>query len=165
MRAHSTFGQHRGQCSPAFRAAGVVWERLFSDRSASVGHCPLCCPSVVASTAFPYLQTRRPKPQPHARREGGSGGLLVVAVGGCEGGRYWLVTMGLAPAKNLPPRVSLFPPSPPYSALSRVKMNSVPTPSVLITLMFWLWALIISLTIDSPSPVPLRSFPREASIL
>ena len=79
MRAHSTFGQHRGQCSPAFRAAGVVWERLFSDRSASVGHCPLCCPSVVASTAFPYLQTRRPKPQPHARREGGSGGLLVVA--------------------------------------------------------------------------------------
>ena len=61
------------------------------------------------------------------------------------------------------PRLPL--PSVPHSALSRVKMNSVPTPSVLITLMFWLWALIISLTIDSPSPVPLRSFPREASIL
>ena len=116
MRAHSTFGQHRGQCSPAFRAAGVVWKRLFSDRSASVGHCPLCCPSVVAST--------------HS-----------------------------IPAPRLPL------PSVPHSALSRVKMNSVPTPSVLITLMFWLWALMISLTIDSPSPVPLRSFPREASIL
>ena len=68
------------------------------------------------------------------------------------------------------PRRLLLPSGPPplaahHSALSRVKMNSVPTPSVLITLMFWLWALMISLTMESPSPVPLRSFPREESIL
>ena len=32
---------------------------------------------------------------------------------------------------------------------ARVKINSVPTPSVLITLIFWLWALMISFTIES----------------
>ena len=51
-----------------------------------------------------------------------------------------------------------------FSALFRlveVKMNSVPTPSVLMTLIFWLWALMISFTMESPRPVPLRSFPRR----
>ena len=48
---------------------------------------------------------------------------------------------------------------------ARVKINSVPTPSVLITLIFWLWALMISFTIESPRPVPFRSFPLEESIL
>ena len=52
-----------------------------------------------------------------------------------------------------------------YFAFSRVKINSVPTPSVLITLMFWWCAEMISFTMERPSPVPFRSFPREESIL
>ena len=47
---------------------------------------------------------------------------------------------------------------------ARVKINSVPTPSVLITLIFCLWALMISFTIESPRPVPFRSFPLEESL-
>ena len=50
-------------------------------------------------------------------------------------------------------------------AFSRVKINSVPTSGVLITLIFCPWAWMISFTMDSPRPVPLRSFPREASVL
>ena len=73
-------------------------------------------------------------------------------------------THSIHPAPPCPP-LSLRPCFLPYSALSRVKMNSVPTPSVLMTLIFWLWALMISFTMESPRPVPLRSFPREASIL
>lgn len=41
-----------------------------------------------------------------------------------------------------------------YRAFSRVKINSVPIPSVLITLIFWSWAWMISLTIERPRPVP-----------
>ena len=39
-------------------------------------------------------------------------------------------------------------------AFGRVKMNSVPIPSVLITSMFSLWAVRISFVMESPSPVP-----------
>ena len=46
-----------------------------------------------------------------------------------------------------------------------VKINSVPTPSVLITLMFSLWDWIISFVMESPNPVPFLSFPRERSVL
>ena len=47
----------------------------------------------------------------------------------------------------------------------RVKMNSVPTPSVEITLMFSWWAFIISFVIERPRPVPFLSLPRHKSVL
>ena len=50
-------------------------------------------------------------------------------------------------------------------ALESVNMNSVPTPSVLMTLIFSLCVLRISLTIESPSPVPFLSLPRDKSDL
>ena len=46
-----------------------------------------------------------------------------------------------------------------------VNINSVPTPSVLITFIFSPCACTISLTIDRPSPVPRLSFPRDKSLL
>ena len=50
-------------------------------------------------------------------------------------------------------------------ALESVNMNSVPTPLVLMTLIFSLCVLRISLTIESPSPVPFLSLPRDKSDL
>ena len=52
-----------------------------------------------------------------------------------------------------------------YSCYGSENMNSVPTPSVLITFMFSPWFSIISFVIESPSPVPFLSFPRERSVL
>ena len=51
------------------------------------------------------------------------------------------------------------------SGWGRVKINSVPTPSVLMTLIFSLWAWMISFTMARPRPVPFLSLPREASVL
>ena len=51
------------------------------------------------------------------------------------------------------------------SAIGRENMNSVPTPSVEMTLMCSSWALIISLVMERPSPVPFLSLPRERSVL
>ena len=47
----------------------------------------------------------------------------------------------------------------------REKMNSLPTPGVLTTLMCSPWALTISLTMDNPRPVPFLSLPRDRSDL
>ena len=47
------------------------------------------------------------------------------------------------------------------SGVASVKINSVPTPSVLMTLIFWLCARMISRTMDKPSPMPFLSLPRE----
>ena len=47
----------------------------------------------------------------------------------------------------------------------RVNINSVPTPSVLMTLIFSPCAWIISFTMERPRPVPRLSFPRERSLL
>ena len=44
-------------------------------------------------------------------------------------------------------------------------MNSEPTPSVDIRLMFSPWAWMISLVIERPNPVPFLSLPLEASVL
>ncbi len=41
-----------------------------------------------------------------------------------------------------------------FTARGRVKMNSEPTPAVLITSMFSPWAWMISFTMERPSPVP-----------
>ena len=46
-------------------------------------------------------------------------------------------------------------------AFGREKTNSVPTPTVEMTLMFSPCALMISLTMARPSPVPFLSLPRE----
>ena len=51
------------------------------------------------------------------------------------------------------------------STFSSVNINSVPSPSVLITLIFSLWARMISLVMESPRPVPFLSLPRERSVL
>ena len=51
------------------------------------------------------------------------------------------------------------------SDIGRVKMNSVPTSVVLATVIFSSCALIISLTMDKPRPVPFLSLPREESVL
>ncbi len=45
------------------------------------------------------------------------------------------------------------------------KINSLPAPSVLMTLIFSPWQLMISFTMDSPSPVPFLSLPRDRSDL
>lgn len=47
----------------------------------------------------------------------------------------------------------------------KVNVNSVPAPSVLVTLIFSLWAVMISFVMDNPSPVPFLSFPLERSVL
>ena len=52
-----------------------------------------------------------------------------------------------------------------YFVFGKENVNSVPTPSVLVRLIFSLCALIISFTIESPSPVPFLSLPLELSIL
>ena len=61
--------------------------------------------------------------------------------------------------------VNLSPPVSPVgllrSGVASVKINSVPTPSVLMTLIFWLCARMISRTMDKPSPMPFLSLPRE----
>ena len=46
----------------------------------------------------------------------------------------------------------------------KVKMNSVPTFSVLMTLMVWPWAEMISLTIERPGRF-LSGVPRDSSLL
>ena len=51
------------------------------------------------------------------------------------------------------------------SGWGRVKINSVPTPSVLITSIFSPWAWMISFTMERPRPVPFLSLPRERSVL
>ena len=52
-----------------------------------------------------------------------------------------------------------------YEALCSVKVNSLPTPSVLTTLIFSPCACMISFTIARPRPVPFLSFPLERSVL
>ena len=52
-----------------------------------------------------------------------------------------------------------------FVAFGNVKINSDPTPWVLITSMFSPCAWMISFTIASPSPVPFLSFPLERSDL
>ena len=47
----------------------------------------------------------------------------------------------------------------------RENMDSLPAPSVLITLMCSSWLLMISFTMESPSPVPFLSLPRDMSDL
>ena len=65
-----------------------------------------------------------------------------------------------------PHRFSYVFPSVPYtSALLKEKMNSVPTPSVLTTLICSSCAWIISFTMESPSPVPFLSLPLDRSDL
>ena len=49
--------------------------------------------------------------------------------------------------------------------LGRLNTNSVPTPSVLMTSIFSPCAWMISFTMESPSPVPRLSLPRERSVL
>ena len=51
------------------------------------------------------------------------------------------------------------------SDLGSEKINSVPTPSVLITLIFSPWDWMISFVMDRPRPVPFLSFPRDRSDL
>ena len=52
-----------------------------------------------------------------------------------------------------------------YSDLGSVKVNSVPTPCVLTTVIFSLCAVIISFTMERPNPVPFLSLPRKRSVL
>ena len=61
--------------------------------------------------------------------------------------------------------INTFGPDHRFTARGRVKMNSEPTPAVLITSMFSPWAWMISFTMERPSPVPFLSFPLERSDL
>ena len=91
MRAHSTFGQCRAPCSPevAERFYVICSRRVF-DRSASVGHGALHCPSVVASTAFPSPPRVSLFPPVWWRRWG-------------AGGRFWAGANPIVTSQYLPP--------------------------------------------------------------
>ncbi len=79
-----TSGQSRAECSPDLRAGFGQHRRRFSDRSVPDGHSARLCPSVVASTAFPYF--RRPHAivpsGPLTLRPDGPGGFLRVRARG-----------------------------------------------------------------------------------